>query len=451
MTEAVDDLQSLGSSSDELRSIDSSSDEGGTSHRRQYLVFNVDSDMHNPQFKLGMEFKSHDMFRDAVKEYAIKWRKHITFTKNDKQKVRAKCKVGCPWVCYASYVKHDGLYRIKTLDEHTCNRSFDVAYVSSKWIVKRYFERIRLNPTWPIQLLSDTISSEHNVKVDLQKERRARNKVLTQVEGTAAEQFAMLWSYIEEIRNTIPKTTICIKVKQIPKVNEWTNPRVSDGIDIESKFKRLYFCWGPLKKAFMNVYKLVIGVDGCHLKGSHGGILLTAGGIDAKNCIFPFAYVIVEKKKKKTWLWFLELLEHDLNIVNSHCYTFMSDKQKGLIDAVAKLFPNASHRFCVRHLYNNFKGEHKGLVLKDLLWKTARVTTIPAFTKVMAEIKEVDCKYDDWLVERPPIHWSRSHFSTFPKCDLLLNNLCECFNSSILEARSKPVVTMLEKIRFVMT
>ena len=82
----------------------------------------------------------------------------------------------------------------------------------------------------------------------------------------------------------------------------------------------------------------------------------------------------------------------------------MSDKQKGMIDAVAELFQNASHRFCVRHLYNNFKGEHKGLVLKDLLWKAAKATTIPVFTRVMVEIKEVDCKAYDWLVERPPIH-----------------------------------------------
>ncbi|XP_028072842.1 uncharacterized protein LOC114275053 [Camellia sinensis] len=192
----------------------------------------------------------------------------------------------------------------------------------------------------------------------------------------------------------------------------------------ESKFRRLYLCWGLLKKAFMNAFRPVIGVDGYHLKGSHGGILLSTVGIDANNCIFPFAYAIVEKEKKKPWLWFLELLGHDLNFVNSHCYTFMSDKQKGLIDAVAELFPNASHKFCVRHLYNNFKGEHKGLVLKDLLWKAARATTVPVFTRVMAEIKEVDCKAYDWLVERPPIHWSRSNFNTFPKCDLLLNNLC---------------------------
>ncbi|KAF5934946.1 hypothetical protein HYC85_026075 [Camellia sinensis] len=77
------------------RSIGSSSDEGGPSHGRQYPIFNVHSDMHNPQFKLGMEFKSHDTCRDSVKEYAIKWGKHITFTKNDKQKVRVECKVGC--------------------------------------------------------------------------------------------------------------------------------------------------------------------------------------------------------------------------------------------------------------------------------------------------------------------------------------------------------------------
>ncbi|XP_028053001.1 uncharacterized protein LOC114257438 [Camellia sinensis] len=206
--------------------------------------------------------------------------------------------------------------------------------------------------------------------------------------------------------------------QEIPKVNEGSNPRVNDGSNTESKLKRLYLCWSPLKKAFMNACRLVIGANGCHSKGSHGGILLTAVGIDTNNCIFLFAYAIVEKEKKKTWLWFLELLGHDLNIVNSHCYTFMSDKQKGLIDAVAELFPNASHKFCVRHLYDNFKGEHKGLVLKDLLWKAVRATTVPIFTRVMAEIKEVDCKAYD------------------------------C--SSILEARSKFVVTMLEKIRLLL-
>ncbi|XP_028105700.1 uncharacterized protein LOC114304745, partial [Camellia sinensis] len=125
----------------------------------------------------------------------------------------------------------------------------------------------------------------------------------------------------------------------------------------------------------------------------------------------------------------------------------MSFEGKGLIDAVAELFPNASYKFCVRHLYNNFKGQFKGRVLKDLLWKAARATTVGVFTKVMKEMKGVDEEAYNWLARRAPIHWSRSHFHSFPKCDILLNNLCECFNASILQARDQPVLFMLEKIR----
>ncbi|XP_028076867.1 uncharacterized protein LOC114278907 [Camellia sinensis] len=201
-------------------------------------------------------------------------------------------------------------------------------------IVNKYWERIRLNPNWPIKSLADTITTEHNVKVDLQKVRRAKIKALTIIEGTASEQFAMLWGYVEKIRSSNPGTTISMKVKEVPKVHEEDAQM--------PKFKRLY-----LKKSFQNACRPVIGVDGCHLKRPHGGVLLTVVGMDANNCIFLFAYAIIEKEKKKTRLWFLNLLGKDLNIVNSHYYTFISDKQKGLIDAVAELFPNVSRRFCV--------------------------------------------------------------------------------------------------------
>ncbi|KAF7144294.1 hypothetical protein RHSIM_Rhsim05G0107300 [Rhododendron simsii] len=131
-------------------------------------------------------------------------------------------------------------------------------------------------------------------------------------------------------------------------------------------------------------------------------------------------------------------------------YTFMTDKQKGLIDAVGQVFPNASHRFSVRHLYNNFKGDFKGLHLKEIPWKTARASTVAAFTKAMEEMKRADPKALAWLIERPPVNWSRSHFDTFPKCDILLNNLCESLNAAILSARDKPIITMLERIRMIL-
>ena len=45
------------------------------------------------------------------------------------------------------------------------------------------------------------------------------------------------------------------------------------------------------------------------------------------------------------------------------------------------------------------------------------------------------------------VTWSRSKFSTNPKSDLIVNNLSECFNSYILDARDKPILTMVDTIR----
>lgn len=44
-----------------------------------------------------------------------------------------------------------------------------------------------------------------------------------------------------------------------------------------------------------------------------------------------------------------------LDIRQGKCFTFMSDKQKGLISAFEKIIPCVENRFCVRHLHNNMK------------------------------------------------------------------------------------------------
>ena len=54
------------------------------------------------------------------------------------------------------------------------------------------------------------------------------------------------------------------------------------------------------------------------------------------------------------------------------------------------LFPTVEHRFCVKHIYNNFKLNFKGLELKAALWRCAAVTTVREFEKRMQDIKELD-------------------------------------------------------------
>ncbi|CAL8083820.1 unnamed protein product [Prunus armeniaca] len=109
----------------------------------------------------------------------------------------------------------------------------------------------------------------------------------------------------------------------------------------------------------------------------------------------------------------------------------------------------SEHRFCARHLFTNFILQFKGKALYDKFWGAAKATTVPQFARQMKELKNLDMDAYAWLTEpeKPPRHWSRSHFSTHVKCDMLLNNMCESFNSFKLACRDKPILSILEIVR----
>lgn len=65
----------------------------------------------------------------------------------------------------------------------------------------------------------------------------------------------------------------------------------------------------------------------------------------------------------------------------------------------------------------------------------------------MQKIKELNDNANNSLMRVYPSQWSRQAFSMKVMSDLLLNNLVETFNSFILEARDKLMITMLKTIR----
>ena len=105
------------------------------------------------------------------------------------------------------------------------------------------------------------------------------------------------------------------------------------------------------------------------------------------------------------------------------------------------------HRYCVKHIYNNFKVNHKKLELKNALWRCVVAITIREFDKGTQYIKDLDEKAYQYLANIAPTQWIRSHFTSRALTNFLVNNLSESFNSMILNSRDKPTLAMLEWIK----
>ncbi|KAL4335024.1 hypothetical protein GQ457_07G004420 [Hibiscus cannabinus] len=387
---------STGEETDYLGSSDVGSYEtdkdGDFVSRKTSKVF-FDSSTSEPRFELGMIFENGKQFKDALYAYDVAHRFDFLFVSNRKEKVRVVCKgKGCPFVVHASWDKSDCCFKIKTLvTDHNCSVTFKNKRAKYKFVGKHFISKIRIVPK------------------------------------------LRLFDYVLALRTADPDGSFDLVVER---------PTV---IDIP-KFRRLYVCFGALKEGFKRYCRHVIGVDGCFLKGSLKGEILSAVGRDSNNQIFPIAWAFVEVENRETWAWFLNHLQNDLNLGNGDNLTLLSDMHKGLLEEVQQCLPHVEHRYCARHMYANWKKDHKGGDLQLLFWNCCKATTQPLFRKHANRICKLKPKAYADLMEKDPSHWPKAFFSTRSKCDVIDNNFFEAFDYAIIGARFKSIISMFEDI-----
>ena len=82
----------------------------------------------------------------------------------------------------------------------------------------------------------------------------------------------------------------------------------------------------------------------------------------------------------------------------------------------------------------------------------ANVTTERQFEDMLQLLHEKNnfgtAKED--LLTYPPKFWCKAFFRTNIKCDVCHNNLSETFNGTLVQARHKPIITILEDIKVAM-
>ena len=131
--------------------------------------------------------------------------------------------------------------------------------------------------------------------------------------------------------------------------------------------------------------------------------------------LFPLAFAIVDAENDENWSWFLQQLKKVVGA--NRILTFVSDRQKGLLEAVPAIFPNSHHAFCLNHLKANLRDKLSG-VLSDvkhnvvkLFSKCAYASTAALFHQSMEKLKRFGGnRLQEWLDDLPPTNWANAFF-----------------------------------------
>nr|XP_016512249.1 PREDICTED: uncharacterized protein LOC107829286 [Nicotiana tabacum] len=203
--------------------------------------------------------------------------------------------------------------------------------------------------------------------------------ILEKLEGSFTDDYNKLKAYANALSDSNPGSDVIINLSKEALLQG------------KRKFLRMYICFQELKMGYKEDLRPFIGLDGTFLNGKAKGQLLVIVGQDNMNHFYPLAWVVVDREKQRSWTWFLELLHNSLDLNMGNVVTFMSDMQKGLMEAIKTVLPEVKHRFYTRY--------------------------VKAYFDTVCKNQGVDKKFT------------------------------ESFNSWILEARYKPIIKMLKDIR----
>ncbi|KAH9681520.1 SWIM-type domain-containing protein [Citrus sinensis] len=329
------------------------------------------------RLRVGDVFRDVGHFREVLHEVMVRKGFNINIKYSEPRRYYATCKEpGCPWFVNGARLNDRNVFWLRGYHKkHECRLTKKFVKVTSTWIAEMIKGHVAIDANVKISLLRTYMQEKFRLKIGKLTMYRAREKARVLVYGDHSKGYEKLFQF--------------------------------------------FVAFPAQKNAFLNGCRPFIRIDGCHLKGKYGGVLLAAIATDANKGIVPLAVCVCEIENTETWTWFLEHLHNYLD--DGRQVTFINDRQKGLLNAIPNTWPSAYHRACCRHVYANFAKDHAGAKLRNLFWRAAKSNNRHNFNKAMALIKEEQITAYNWL-ERELQGW-------------------------ILPYRDRPVLSMLEEIR----
>lgn len=100
---------------------------------------------------------------------------------------------------------------------------------------------------------------------------RAKRKAMEEIEGNHSRSYSQLLAYAAEVMRSNPGSVVIIEREPRNSTEVMKNPKKCNPM-----FKRIFVAFEARQTGFISGCRPFIGMDGCHLKGPFGGVLLAA-------------------------------------------------------------------------------------------------------------------------------------------------------------------------------
>ncbi|KAL3694280.1 hypothetical protein R1sor_007931 [Riccia sorocarpa] len=287
----------------------------------------------------------------------------------------------------------------------------------AKWLAEVLANKVTSNPKIGVGQLRDTFRTEYGRQASYTSTWHGREIVLSHMGGGDAKSF-----------QSIP--AVCARLKAVDP-----NGHVDWEPQPDSRaFRRMFVCPSASGRSFPFM-RPHVALDACHSKNQrYPSFIMLATCLDGNNNISILAYAIVDRENEENWVWFLIHLRGAMTGIESQEIQYVSDRCKGIINAVRNIFPGASHVHCTIHLQRNVK-QRFGTEMEKFFKVLHRCKTEERYKQVLEAITEKNPACGQYLSNIPPALYVM-YAVRRPRFSHTTSNIVEIANSAILPIMS---------------
>jgi hypothetical protein len=264
------------------------------------------------------------------------------------------------------------------------------------------------------------------------------------------KSFQLVGPYVEELKRTNPGSVLgCICLPTL-------------------ELQSIHFIPGFMNNALKFV-RPVISLDAAHLRSEFKGTLYVASVLTGNNDVFPIGFMIAGgNEDRQTWVQMLTYLKEACPIISQQgrqagmvdnevpvcetSFVFVSDRDKGLKEAVKQVFPTNLEFSCAQHIRANVMqrfGRNASRYVMAIA-KTYSARYVELLMDKTRRVKSQAAKYLQDIEERGVL-WKSSQWVSWqhrypPRFGIVTSNTSESINSMFTGARDLPWMGAFEHL-----